>query len=182
MRKSWKILSINIGCFFFTKDGIDRCFKTSESYRVLYFSWINNLPPVEIITIAILIIFLYLKQYICKIGYSRKLLTKYWHFSSIFSFSTNSLAKGPFVLWETMDLQERTVIFVRSIPTCFSQKPHLKLQSALDCCRGISAVKLHQSWWLFWSHQIPAQLTMAEVTQQHTLLDQLRGWCQRCPL
>lgn len=52
-----------------------------------------------------------------------------------------------------MDLQERTVFFVRSIPTCFSQKPHLKLQSALDWCTGISAVKLRQSWRLFWNHR-----------------------------
>lgn len=84
--------------FFFTKDGIDRCFQTSEAYRVLYFSWINNLPPVEIITIAILIIFLYFKKYICKIGYSRKLLTKYQHFSSIFFFLHKLSGKRPICL------------------------------------------------------------------------------------
>lgn len=51
-----------------------------------------------------------------------------------FSFSTDSLAKGPFVLWQTMDLQEGTVIFVRSIPTCFSQKSQLTLH---PICPGL---------------------------------------------
>lgn len=82
MRKSWKILTINVG-FFFTKNDIDRRFETSETYRVLYLSWINSLHHVEIITIAILIIFLYLKNTFCKIGYSSKLPTKYRYFSSI---------------------------------------------------------------------------------------------------
>lgn len=63
MRKSWKFLSINIG-FFLTEDGIDRGFETFEAYRALYFSWINNLPHVKIITIASLIIFLYFEKYI----------------------------------------------------------------------------------------------------------------------